>query len=125
MYTGAKKYIVKEHGMSELSGSRIFLSKMEELLTLQKTGKITDEEWCFRYDALMAGEAQSHESIGPLLIEKQLENIGSSITSNVNQRFQVKEKEESEREARAGFEIKQNLTEERKKKKPGRKQSDK
>ncbi len=86
--------------MSELPVSRKFRYDLDELYTKQKAKEITEEEFSIQRDALIAQEAKLHETIGPLLIAKQLEAIESDVAATVNKKFQQEEREESARVAK-------------------------
>ena len=89
--------------MPELPVSRKFLYDLDELYTKRRTKEITEEEFSIQRDALLAQEAKSHETMGPVLIAKQLEAVESGVATTVNKKFQEEEQEESERAARERF----------------------
>jgi ABC-type multidrug transport system fused ATPase/permease subunit len=83
--------------MSELSVSRKFLYDLDELYTKRRTKEITEDDFSIQRDALFAQEAKSLETMGPILITKQLEAVEANVASTVNQKFQKEEQEESAR----------------------------
>ncbi len=89
--------------MSDLSASRKFRYDLDELYTKLRAKEITEEEFSTQRDALIAQEAKLHETLGPMLIVKQLEAIESDVAANVNEKFQEEEREESERAARERY----------------------
>lgn len=89
--------------MSEVPVSHKFLYDLGELYTKRKTKEITEEEFSIQRDILIAQEAKSQETMGPLLITKQLEAMEADVASTVSKKFQEEEQEESARAARERF----------------------
>ncbi|GHO90923.1 hypothetical protein KSF_009710 [Reticulibacter mediterranei] len=56
----------------DLPVSRTFLYELDELYTKRRIKEITEEEFITQRDALIAQEAKSQETMGPMLIAKQL-----------------------------------------------------
>jgi ABC-type multidrug transport system fused ATPase/permease subunit len=89
--------------MSELPVSRKFRYDMDELYTKLRTKEISEEDFSLQRDALLAQEAKSHETMGPILITKQLEAVEADVATTVNKKFAREAQEESDRAARERF----------------------
>ena len=83
--------------MSEIFVSRKFRYDLDELYTKRKAKDITEEDFSIQRDALVAQEAKSQETTGPILVAKELEKIEAEVANTVAQKFQQEEQEENER----------------------------
>jgi ABC-type multidrug transport system fused ATPase/permease subunit len=83
--------------------SHKFRYELDELLTKRRKKEITEEEFSVQRDALFTQETKSHESLGPVLIAKELEAVEAGAVASVNKRFQKEAQEESERQARERY----------------------
>jgi uncharacterized integral membrane protein len=83
----------KGASMPEITPSKTYLHKLNELQTEHLERRITDEEFSQRLDELNEQEAKLHESLGPVLVRQKLANVEKENELKVKEELQRKERE--------------------------------